>query len=157
MKNKITPIIISILFIALLFIISCSKQTEEVDVLTMNLREHKNLALHIHPIVEIEIKGEEYVIPAEIGISPEGMRAIHTHDKTGKLHVESPFPHQFYLKDFFTIWGESFTKDCIFEFCVDETYSLITYVNGETNDLYGLIPLHDGDKIKIVFSEFVSE
>ena len=121
------------------------------DILNINLREHTNLALHIHPHLSMTINGQEYPVPANIGISPSGMRVIHTHEPDGNLHVEAPTPHQFYLGDFFEIWGKRFTKECIFEFCEDAEHDLRFYVNGQETDLGPDIPLYDLDQIEIVY------
>lgn len=143
----IKPIFILLLFS--LFLVSCT--SEPIDPLEINLREHANLAMHIHPTVEIEILGEPYIIPADTGVTADGMRVIHTHDTTGKLHVESPEPIDFYLKDFFTIWEKKFTDECIFDYCVDNQHFLKVYVNGKEDIRKGNIILKDADKIKIVY------
>jgi hypothetical protein len=125
---------------------------EELDIFSLNLKEHKNLALHIHPTLEIEILGEKYTIPGNIGISPQGtMKVIHTHDSTGKLHIESPYPYQFYLKDVFKIWGKNISSSCIFNYCEDAEHQLDFYVNNLKNDLRENIPLIDGEVIRIVY------
>jgi hypothetical protein len=49
--------------------------------------------MHTHVHLSIVIDGREQVIPAGIGIGPEGghpMDRIHTHDASGLLHMESP-------------------------------------------------------------------
>ena len=140
------------LIIALtLFLVGCSSQPE--NILELNLEEHKNLAMHIHPELSIEIDGERVPIPSNVGVTPTGMRVIHTHDATGTLHVESPYPYQFYLSDFFTVWGRRFDDQCIFDSCADETHDLKMYVNGEQSDLFGALLLKDGDQIKIVYEK----
>jgi hypothetical protein len=128
-----------------------NRSAEPKNVLDINLAEHKNLALHIHPKVTIEINGENYPIPSNVGISAAGMRVIHTHESDGTLHIESPFPHQFYLEDFFTIWGKRLTDSCVMEYCEDEGNSLTVYVNGEVSSLKGLTPFYDQDQIRIVY------
>jgi hypothetical protein len=133
-----------------LFFLNRGNQAEQ-NVMDINLREHANLALHIHPKVTITINGENYPIPANIGISSAGMRVIHTHEDDGTLHIESPYPHQFYLEDFFTIWSERFTDSCIMEYCEEGNNSLTVYVNGEISDLKGLTPFYDRDDIRIVY------
>lgn len=136
-----------------LFLINREGNANLPDVLDVNLREHANLALHIHPIVQIEINGENYPLPENIGISQTGMRVIHTHEGDGTLHIESPYPYQFYLEDFFAIWGKRFTSECIFEYCEDQTHELSILVNGQESSLGPLTPLYDGDKVRIVYSE----
>lgn len=143
--------IIFLFLLSLIFISACTQI--EPDILDVNLREHKNLALHIHPTLQIEIEGENIIIPANTGISEEGMRVIHTHDVSGKLHVESPYPYQFVLQDFFTITGQTFTSECIFDSCTDENHSLKVFVNGVETDQFGDTLLLDRDLIKIVYEE----
>ncbi|MER3445363.1 MAG: hypothetical protein C4291_00355 [Candidatus Dadabacteria bacterium] len=128
------------------------KALEDKDILSICI-EHKNLAFHIHMTLEIYILNKKQVIPKNTGISRECMHVIHTHDKTGKLHIESPYYHQFHLKDFFIIWGKTFNRNCIFQYCVDENHTLSFFVNGVENDDYENLPLRDGDVIRIVYSE----
>ena len=123
------------------------------DVLNINLAEHKNLALHIHPHLKMTFNGQDYPVPAGIGISANGMRVIHTHESDGTLHIEAPFPHQFYLVDFFTIWGKRLTNECAFEFCTNEENVLKFYVNGEETALGPDIALYDLDKIEVVYEK----
>ena len=142
-----------ILLILGIVVLAAWPSSKEQDVLSINLKEHKNIQYHIHPKVEIEILGEKLIIPANIGISDQGMRVIHTHDDSGELHIEAPFPHQFYLKDFFTIWGKTFNKNCIMDTCVDENHTLEFLVNGFSRPEFEAYPLHDGDVLSIVYSE----
>lgn len=130
------------------YAVSCS--TEKVFLQT-NLLDHQNLALHIHPALEIEILGEKRLVQANIGIADERLRVIHIHDSDGVLHVESPVPHHFVLEDFFSIWGKTFTGKCIFEYCVDDDHALEMFVNGEKSDLYENLLLRDKDRIKIIY------
>ena len=81
------------------------------------------------------------------------MRVIHTHDSTGKIHIESPYQYQFYLRDFFTVWNKNFNSNCIFEYCVDNENELLFYVNNEMNNEYENLPLNDKDMIKIIYKE----
>ncbi len=152
MRRRHWGIICGIILLVSLFLIFFSKNNDrERDILSLNLREHKNIALHIHPQVEIYILGVKKIIPNGVGISANGMRVIHTHDDTGKLHIESPTPHQFYLKDFFTIWGKNFNSTCILEYCADEKHKMKVLVNGIENYQYGDIALQEHDIIKIYY------
>lgn len=138
-------------FIPVLFLsctLSCSTKT---DLLQINVLDHSNLALHIHPTLAIEILGERWAFPANIGITDKKLRVVHTHESDGVLHVESPVPHQFVLGDFFTIWGKTLTSKCVFEYCVDDVHVLEMFVNGEKSDLYENLPLRDKDQIKIIY------
>ncbi|MBI2668683.1 hypothetical protein HYX14_02465 [Candidatus Woesearchaeota archaeon] len=150
MNNAIFKIVLGT--VIFLFLISCTKPTTE-ELLKMDLRGQGGVAMHIHPQLEIEILGEKYEIPENIGITPAGLRVIHIHGEPGVLHVESPVVHQFFLKDFFTVWGRKFDSQCIFDNCVDEKHKLKVYVNGVEDFHYGDIPLEDNEKIKIVYQE----
>ena len=50
---------------------------------------------HIHSILKIVINGENQAIPANIGVSPNCMMSLHTHDDNGTIHVESPEKRDF--------------------------------------------------------------
>lgn len=148
-------VLVSVLFFFAVFfaagVLLAKPVPQGTDLLTYKYTEHTNLQLHIHPSLEIWIDGQNQTIPANIGIDGEGIRVIHTHDDSGEIHVESPWSHQFYLKDFFFIWSRRFDKDCIFEHCVDGNHTLKVFVDGKENGLYGDIPLEDGERIKIVY------
>jgi hypothetical protein len=68
------------------------------------------LAEQIHPFLTIVINGQQQTIPAEIGIEASGNLPIHTHDSSGIIHIESTKVLPFRLRDFFTIWGQPFSK-----------------------------------------------
>ena len=118
-----------------------------------NLRSHTgSLALHIHPHLEIEVNGLPYPVPANIGISAAGMRALHTHETDGTIHIETPVPIQFQLVDFFTVWSRQLSNECVLDYCADEDSELVAFVNGE--QFHGditTIPLKDKDQIKLVY------
>jgi hypothetical protein len=124
---------------------------DEEHLLDYTFFEHSELGEHVHPHLEIDIDGEKQAIPAEIGIGLDGMHVIHTHDGSGTIHIESPVSHQFYLRDFFAIWGRRFDSQCIFDRCVDGNHTLRAYVDGVESRLYGDIPLEDGQRITIVY------
>ena len=62
---------------------------------------------HIHPEVEIVIKGVKTEIPANMGVQAICMTSIHTHEGGGVIHVESPVQKDFTLGDFFAVWKKS--------------------------------------------------
>ena len=56
------------------------------------LTDHNSsMQMHIHPYLTIIIDGEEFAIPSNAGIGtetcPNAMHMTHTHDESGKLHV----------------------------------------------------------------------
>jgi hypothetical protein len=65
---------------------------------------------HVHTHVSIFLNGEALSVPPEIGIVPqtsgECFYSIHTHDKSGKIHIEAAAPGTFTLGQLFAIWGQ---------------------------------------------------
>ena len=63
-------------------------------------------ALHIHQHLTVTVDGTAEQVPADIGIDEQAQRlsAIHTHDTTGIIHVESPVVKTFRLGQVFTEW-----------------------------------------------------
>ncbi len=129
-------------------IVDCATAPAE----TLNIGGHSDMALHIHPIVKISIFGSETTIPANVGVNPNWMSSIHTHDSTGKLHVESPCFRSFALLDFFKIWDKTLNGSCIFEYCSNETNSLRILVNGVETSLMENTILKDNDIINIIYN-----
>jgi hypothetical protein len=80
---------------------------------------YSNQPMHIHPHLSIYLNGRRVGVPANVGIDPEmhvdhsldrysgghGPAPIHTHDRSGTLHVEANKTMDFRLGDFFRIWG----------------------------------------------------
>ncbi len=115
------------------------------------LESHGEVKMHIHPTLSIKALGENVEIPAGVGISNNGMNAIHTHTADGVLHVEAPCIRDLKLGDFFAIWGKKFDKEHILNYTVNSTNSLKMFVNNiESKEFENLI-LGDKDKIEIVY------
>lgn len=87
--------------------------------------------LHIHQHLDITINGQKIIIPANLGIGSTFISAVHTHDTTGIVHVESPDVRDFTLGQFFTQWGIKFDQSCVSTFCADEDSKLVVAVNGQ--------------------------
>ena len=147
MKAKSWIIIVVIILIVGYFIY----RNTTADPLDYVMSNEANVVYHIHPELEIDFLGEKQVIPPQIGISARGLHVIHTHDASGEIHVESPYFHQFYLRDFFKIWGKQFNSTCIFDACVDATHTLEFFIDGKPDTRFENLPLIDGEQIKIVF------
>jgi hypothetical protein len=62
---------------------------------------------HIHALLHIYVNGLLSNLPANIGIYPaKGLESsLHTHDRTGVIHMEASHPFNFTLGDFFSVWG----------------------------------------------------
>ena len=112
---------------------------------------HGNLGMHIHPVIEITINGQPQTIPSNIGITDDCMQSIHTHDATGKIHIESPEVREFMLKDFFAAWGKQFSKDQILDAKADAQHRVVLRVDGQVSEAYENLILKDNQKISISF------
>lgn len=66
--------------------------------------EHSNY--HIHAHVDIFIDGKPYPIPEAVGIVGRScLYWLHTHDRSGIIHVEAPQARYFTLDQFFLVWN----------------------------------------------------
>lgn len=106
---------------------------------------------HIHPHLEIIINGQKQEIPANIGVKPWCMNAIHTHDNSGKIHVESPVQRDFILDDFFYVWGKAFNKNQILDYKADEDHKIRQTINGSESQDYENTILKDEEEIVISY------
>jgi len=78
----------------------------------LNCEINMDETYHVHTHLSIFLNGEALAIPPEIGIveTRPGVNcfySIHTHDKSGKIHVEAPAPGLFTLGQLFAIWGQN--------------------------------------------------
>ena len=129
---------------------------EIVDVCLGSEHSSNPIVAHYHPTIKIFLDDSEVNLAANIGIddaSCDGMRGIHTHDATGKLHVETPSTMAAPVGAFFEIWGETFNENQILNSVVDEDSEVVMYVNGELNDEYQNYVMQDGDVIEIHYRD----
>ncbi|KKW47537.1 MAG: hypothetical protein UZ00_C0004G0009 [Parcubacteria group bacterium GW2011_GWA1_60_11] len=107
--------------------------------------------LHWHPELVISIRGERRTIPADIGLGAVH-EPTHTHAEDGVVHLEYAglvLRENTRLGEFFRIWGKTFTKDCVFEYCNGPEGRVTMTVNGIPNEEYGDYEMKDGDKVEI--------
>lgn len=106
---------------------------------------------HIHPVIAIYVNGEQQIIPANVGIKPSCMTALHTHTADGLIHVESPEKRDFTVADFFAVWEKPFSSTQIFEHVADGTHRVRMTVNGVDVDTFENTVLVDNDLIAIYY------
>jgi hypothetical protein len=96
------------------------------------LHEEGN-ALHIHQHLDIFVNGKPVTVPKDIGINYDArfISPLHTHDRTGIIHVESDKVRDFTLGQFFDVWGVRFTKDCVGGYCAKGSDKLRVFSNGK--------------------------
>ena len=120
------------------------------------LSSHSSDISHTHSNLAIYIDGAE-LIPQNIGIQdescPNGMRGIHTHDDTGKLHIETPSQIEAPIGAFFNIWGEVFNSEQILDNVADSDYEIVMYVNGDINDEFENYVMSNNDDIEIYYRQ----
>lgn len=65
------------------------------------------LAQHIHTHLSITVDGQAQIVPGQIGLDERNRyaTALHTHDTSGIIHVESPDRRELTLGQFFTEWN----------------------------------------------------
>jgi hypothetical protein len=70
--------------------------------------DREMLAVHYHAHVDVIVRGVHITVPALIGIDPQKreITALHTHDPTGIVHIESAEDIPFTVGQFFTEWGQ---------------------------------------------------
>ena len=121
------------------------------------LADHSGLAMHIHPRLVIEIENDSYIVGANSGIDteicPDSMHIVHTHDDSGKLHVETPEPTNITLDIFFDIWGVAFNDTRIANYFVNDTHELVMKVDGVVSEEWGSHIFSDGESILIHYRE----
>jgi hypothetical protein len=71
---------------------------------------------HVHSHLSVFVDGQQVAVPGQIGIVPQPtgghcFYAIHTHDKSGKIHVEAAAQGTFTLGQVFDIWGQPLQGD----------------------------------------------
>jgi hypothetical protein len=67
---------------------------------------HNDLGLHVHVLLVPVVHRQPTTLPANIGITQDCLRAIHTHSDDNVLHIEYPEDRVFTLGEFFEIWGD---------------------------------------------------
>lgn len=107
---------------------------------------------HIHPVLIIIINGVKQTIPANIGVTSTCLKSIHTHDDSGKIHVEAPAQKDFTLSDFFAVWGKTFNKGQILTSLVNKDFTITVTINGTAVDTYENTPLTDEEQIVISYT-----
>ena len=131
------------------------------DPISQDCLDHNGLARHDHAVLKIFINGNEEPIPGNVGIMTdicnedgENMHAVHTHDNSGRLHIESNEDIDIPIGVFFDIWGHHFDETGIFEYRVNSTHELIMTVGGQEINQYDDYLLVDtSDIIEIRYQE----
>ena len=111
-------------------------------------------AFHVHALLRVYVDGEEVEVPANIGIAPASgmMVSIHTHDDSGKIHMEAAEPHPFTLTEVFTVWGVQFSQQQLGGLKATGDKKLEVLANGRPVDPR-TYELKDGDKLVVAYGK----
>ena len=86
---------------------STLRDTSELPCLLPNI----DLAMHIHLKLHIIVDDKEEIIPANIGLTDNCHKPLHTHETDNELHVESQTIRDYTLGEFMSVWGKSIERD----------------------------------------------
>ena len=100
------------------------------------------LQQHIHPELKIVVGDKPQPMPANVGLTGGCERALHTHDDTGIIHVESQDSREYTLGDFFSVWGEPLQR---------LGYRLEVKVDGQVSGELGNLKFKDKQKVELVY------
>jgi hypothetical protein len=106
---------------------------------------------HIHAMLHVYVDGLLSPIPSNIGIdeSRDIETSLHTHDRSGIVHMEASHPHRFTLGDFFGVWGVQLGPDRVGGLTGLGGDKLHFYLNGRPLKDPAAHRLHDDDSIVI--------
>ena len=113
-----------------------SSTADTPDQLALECLDHNGLARHDHVTLQIYIDDEAYTVESAVGIQTDicngnenNMHTVHTHDDSGRLHVELNEPGDIALGVFFDIWGHHFDETGIFDYRINATHEIVMHVH----------------------------
>jgi len=87
--------------------------------------------VHFHAHLDILDNGNPVTVPAHIGLTPNSVSSMHTHDERGVIHIESPTAGRFTLGQFFTEWKQPLSASCVGTLCASTAKPLRFYLDGQ--------------------------
>jgi hypothetical protein len=165
MRNKkINKIILKSGIVAIVIIIAFSvtsikfspKANAAAPIDNIKCESMEGSVFHIHAKLAIFINGQNFTLPALIGITDDCFYWMHTHDETGIIHIEAPIQKTFTLGEFFDIWKQKLGNNQILNYTIDSNHPLNVYINGTkvSNGIdFRNINIHAHDVIAIVYGE----
>jgi hypothetical protein len=93
---------------------------------------NENLQVHYHSHLDINVRDTKITVPANIGIDTKkrAITALHTHDPSGIIHIESASDVPFTLGQLFTEWGQPLSANQIGPVKAAEGEQVRLYRNG---------------------------
>jgi len=109
------------------------------DSLSLECLDHGELSSesrHDHVTLQIFIDDTPYTVESSTGVQTDvcngnenNMHVIHTHDASGRLHIEVNEAGDVPLGVFFDIWGQHFNETGIFDYRVNSTHEMVMHVH----------------------------
>ncbi|MBV9613961.1 MAG: hypothetical protein JO031_00725 [Ktedonobacteraceae bacterium] len=95
-------------------------------------QSNEQFAYHIHAHLTMYINGQQFALPAKIGIASDQSCYywLHTHDSSGVIHIESPSQKTFTLGTFFQEWSARFPQ-IQYPTELDSTTGWQVYIDGK--------------------------
>jgi len=112
--SKLIAVISVCVLIAIIGSIAIYYAREHAAALTIDgigCNSMEQFAMHIHAHIDIIINGAYFLVPSQIGIPSNCFYWLHTHDESGKIHIEAPMLRDFTLGQFFDIWNKKLSND----------------------------------------------
>lgn len=97
------------------------------------LLEREMLDVHYHAHLDVNVRGKRITVPPYIGIDIEQRKitALHTHDATGIIHIESAEDIPFTIGQFFAEWGQPLTTTRVGPITAGNEEQVRVYRNGK--------------------------
>ncbi len=93
---------------------------------------NEQFVAHYHTHLQIYINGQAEPIPTDVGRQTPGcFYFLHTHpiqNDDGVIHIESPDNRTYTVKQFFDVWGQTFTSTNLLGKKIDDAHPLKAYV-----------------------------
>jgi hypothetical protein len=89
--------------------------------------------VHYHAHLDIVVDGQPVTVPQYVGIdeNAQTITALHTHDTSGVIHIESGADIPFTLGQFFTEWGQQLSSTQVGPVAVGADKEVHLIVNGK--------------------------
>jgi hypothetical protein len=71
------------------------------------------IAYHVHALVSLYKDGVRMAVPHSIGIVPGCFYELHTHQRSGVVHVEPNVAKPLTLGQFFAVWGQPISRTAV--------------------------------------------
>lgn len=91
----------------------------------------EQLSYHVHMHLTIFVDGRQVPVTSNVGIRPDCIFWLHTHQADGVIHVEAASPHTYPLGAFFRVWGQRLDSTHLLDRSVDGQHQIVAYVNGQ--------------------------